>query len=315
MEKDLFDYIKMGWNKMTAKKNKQTASPAENGQRSNKIEVETANATPQEAMADISGEEQRFAKPWNFIAFQEKMLPMILTKVENLLPKAELYPERDLLLYINDPEKVEVVIENAFDNTLAAYIENRKGTSFRVISITQGEPEPIMLSARVNDEVTLAIRKRLQPATVQVQPEIVGPAVLEVLGSRCKIEKEGQILIPEEGKIWNIGWGEMAEINGIVRFNQIAWGYTHPENEDQKIFLISRAHAFIKFSNGRFKIAADIRGTRQSGKRTKVQRKVYPGEKPYELNVPGMTITLHDGDIIHLNGEKMKFHLPQAMNE
>lgn len=306
MDKDLFDYIKMGWDKMTSKKKGE--APAEKPvQPQTESTPEKVDAVKQqEVIEQPLPESIHPQKQWNYIAFLEKMPDLILARIGKLNIKGAAFAEKDLIIFCEDEEIVESMEQNGFAQYLKDYLDLKSEISFRNISIRQGKPALDMYNFKVNDEITLAIDnpKKDEPA----KDHSAQSATLEVMGTRCKLEDSPVILVPEKGKVWNIGWGKETEVNGLARLNQIAWTYAHPENENTKIFLVSRAHAHIKYINGCFNLIADIRGTRQAGKSTKVQR----GEKPEELLVPGLTYPLQDKDIIHLNKEKMIFRLLQA---
>lgn len=304
MSKDLFDYIKIGLDKLTSGKKKDEPIPVE------KI------PTPEEQVKkvdrpemDESSEEQEMdnrqpEKEWDYIAFQDKALPLVLNQINNLVSKPSSYPERDLMLLVKDTNKLQIIKDNLFDEVVANYIDLRAEYSFKSVSICKAVQQAGMITADINEFLAIAIRRVNKPKPVQ--PEEVAPATVKIMGSRCKLMGGDCILNPEEGKIWNIGWGDFVTINGITRINQIAWEYANPEKENLKRFLVSRAHAHIKYSKGHFNLYVDARGTNQAGKLTEVQR----GDQIHPLNVPGLAYQLKDGDIIHLNAEMMTFHHP-----
>lgn len=309
MDKDLFDYIKMGWNKMTASKKNDVPSHANSTVESqSESPAKKAHAEAQDTTSENVAFDEKPVKAWNYIAFQEKMPDLILEKIQRIGIKPEQFPDRDLVVFCNDPDKIDVIKENKFDEHLDEYIYLKKDKSFRSITVKEGVPGIGMVTSQVSDEITIALCR--QERAHSAQRSGAASATLEVLGTRCKLLNPDLVLEPEDGNIYNIGWGENTNVGGILRTNQIAWDYANPEKENTKVFLVSRAHAHIKFTQGCFNLIVDIRGTRQAGKRTKVQR----GEQIDELTVPGLTYPLQDKDIIILNSEKMKFHQPRTKN-
>lgn len=310
MSKDLFDYIKIGLDKITAGKKKEEPIPVDkvpsSEEQVKKVELPDGDETFEEQEMD----NLQPKKAWDYIAFQDKVLPVILEKTTNLVAKPSTYPERDLVLLVKEAEKMQVMIDNLFNEAVANYFELRTEHTFKSVTICEAGQQAGMITSDINEFLTIAIRRLNKPKPIQ--PEEVAPATVKVMGHRCKLKGGDCVLNPEEGKTWNIGWGDFVTINGVARFNQIAWEYTNPEKENINRFLVSRAHAHIKYSRGHYSLIVDVRGTRQAGKVTKVQR----GEQIHELNVPGLAYQLQDGDIIHLNAQMMVFdHLKTNPNE
>lgn len=259
----------------------------------------------QAAQPQQSEQPQQAANPndnqesFNYIKFLEDIRPKIQDKLKNIVSKTKTYPDRFLFIYIKDEGIYTLASKNNMAHAVNEYIANRTGESFKEVQLHHGNVEAGLQSVEINNTVVIAVGSGTPP------PPPPGLATISMLyeSSVCTLGVEQLVLDPQKQQLWNIGWDRETQINGRPRINHIAFFYKYPDQQDNSVFLVSRAHAHIKYAQGNYFLFVDARGTRQAGKRTKIER----GDQIFELTDTNVGYPLKDGDIIRLNGEYLLF--------
>lgn len=241
---------------------------------------------------------------FDYNAFLGDVRVRIYDKVQNLVAKSKTYPDRYLFVYINDDVVYKTALQHNMAHSLNEYIDDRTGDRFKDVHILTGPVKPGLQSVEVNDKVVIAVGSGTPPPP---PPPPARSAVIRMLynTSVCTLVDGDVVLDPSQNTLWNIGWGRDAEVNHRPRTNHIALQYKHPEQHEAGEYMISRAHAHIKSFEGTFYLYVEPRGTRQAGKRTKIER----GNQVFELSDVKVGRPLRDGDVIRLNGEYLLFTL------
>jgi len=252
---------------------------------------------PQPVLQPEPKKETRF----NYVGFLENIRPMILQKLEDQYPKLKNYSDYYLFIYINDKDAYQAARIYDMESSITVYIDSTRGKQFKAVQIHTGALQPGLMSAKVNDTVTIAVSNGV--ATPPPPQKIASLVLMHEETSVCTIGEGHFVLDPLVDTSWNIGWGKNTIVNGRPRINHIAFDYKNPDKQDAKVFMISRSHAHIKFINGNFFLYVEERGTRQAGKRTKIER----GNQIIELTDINVGRCLKDGDVIRLNGEYLQF--------
>ena len=285
-EKNILDYIKIGKNKVVDYFGKKSNKGMQVQQEQLRMETETDD------------------KPFDYIGFQEKLAADILNGLKKLMPKEKLYDKRDLVIFMEDEELFRLAINHDLPGYVGNYIELRAEKLHSII-IRKGMLPAGLVGRDIGDGVQIAV---INPEDKQKNAvKEIKKAVITMISekSACHLCGDKVELIPEEGKVWNIGWGEEVEINNRPRTNHIALQYREPDNQDTDVYMISRTHAHIKYTNGYYFLYVESQGTRQADKRTKIER----DGQVIELTDVNVGKPLRNKDIIRLNNEYLLFTL------
>lgn len=241
---------------------------------------------------------------FDYDAFLGDVRVRIYDKVQKLVAKSKTYPDRYLFVYVNDEAIYQTSLQHNMGHSLNEYMDDRTGDRFKDVHILTGPVKPGLQSIKVNDKVIIAVGSGTPPPP---PPPPARSAVITMLygTSECTLVGGDVILDPAKNTLWNIGWGRDAEVNHRPRTNHIALQYKNPEQHEADDYMISRAHAHIKSYDGTFYLYVEPRGTRQAGKRTKIER----GNQIFELSDVRVGRPLRNGDVIRLNGEYLLFTL------
>lgn len=294
MKKDAPYYISQGLKKMKDLfTGKQESLQQQDGQRQ-----EQPEEPAQPGMSDYTG-------------WMERVRDGIVRKLPSVVRKVSDYPDRNLLIYINEEGLLGQALEQRLDTYLNDWIELKTGSLMNAVKLHLGTPPAGLLTASVDTWVSIAVeRKTDTPSAGQGAGQPVGistetRAVVTVLRGCCAFSNGSVELVgSREDKTWNIGFGEFDDFGGRkVRMNQIALQYASPEGREKDPYPVSRAHAHISYKPGKgFIFYVDSRGVT---KWTAVQK----GEKVHRVTNTIAGIILEDGDIIILNREMLLFKI------
>ena len=287
MGKDIFNYMKLGWEKLTNRGTKVSNGMQPLGQ-------------PDEQVAKTVVDMENY---------RDELLKKIMLAVKKMVPKADVLTRRILTIYFQDDERFEWAEKINLANIARRYIDDNTGGELKEVKVVQGVAPQGERGFRWDDmQITLSetdtIEKPVQEDTVEEKPK---KAVLSMkyANSDCRIIGEPVELEPDEDKVYNIGWSKLTKVASRPRKNQIAFEYKEPDKHDNNVFAVSRAHAHIHFEQGYWFLVVEERGTRQAGKRTKIVR----DGKEKELATVGIGMVLRDNDEIRLNDEYILFRL------
>ena len=241
-----------------------------------------------------------------YTRFEENMKTLILQKLKEINNKPATYSTRKLFICINKEELFELAVQNNLDSLIADYIDDKAG-KLQAVELRQGTAPAGTMQKMVSNEVQIALCNP-ENFKERVMPEKKKIGVMKMLydSSECMLLNEPVLLEPEEGKIWYIGWGAEVEINNRPRKNHIALAYKEPEKHNAEVYMISRAHAHIKYREGYYYLYVE-RGLRENDERTKIER----GGRIIELSDKTTGRPLRDRDIIRLNNEYLIFTLEE----
>lgn len=241
-----------------------------------------------------------------YTRFEENMKTLILQKLKEINNKPATYSKRKLFICINKEELFELAVQNNLDSLIADYIDDKAG-KLQAVELRQGTAPAGTMQKMVSNEVQIALCNP-ENFKERAMPEEKKIGVMKMLydSSECMLLNEPVLLEPEEGKIWYIGWGAEVEINNRPRKNHIALAYKEPEKHKAEVYMISRAHAYIKYREGYYYMHVE-RGVRENDERTKIER----GGRIIVLSNKNAGQPLRDRDIIRLNNEYLIFTLEE----
>ena len=235
---------------------------------------------------------------------QTKVLDAVKRQVKN----KKILSNRILWIYIDDKQLQETALQHGWAERIADYVED-KWERVHSVCLEAGLPPTGGRSESLAENVELVIAS--PESRKQQQAPSQKMAILKMLydTSVCKLVGDTVELMPEEGRVWYIGWETDTEVDNRPRKNEIALTYKEPEKQDPKVFMISRAHAFIKYSQGYWFLHVE-RGVRTNDERTKIER----SGRVMELSDKTTGKPLKDRDVIRLNNEYLIFTIEQRQN-
>ena len=241
---------------------------------------------------------------FDYVGFLTGLREEVVDTIRQTVRNNNVLPERKLLIYIADDNLYTMAKGHDLATALADYVSERLA-NLHSVELRKGIiPESRLPKTVMTGIQMLLCRPETVIETLPSRPDTrkVATVTMRYKDSKCILFGETVTLEAEEGKIWYIGWGQKAVINNHPRENHIALGYKEPEKENSEYFMISRAHAYIKYMQGYFFLHVE-RGTRELEERTKIER----GEEIIELSDKTTGRALRNGDVIRLNNEYLLF--------
>jgi hypothetical protein len=234
------------------------------------------NGTP----AVASAESEILAGPTNAIAKKDDLCRGVIRLLKsNYSGGNPNFEDKVLTLWINDSLFYDSVSGDDFKEDLTSRVYDELGFDLSDIEIKNGAPSDGASSTQVMNNVYLQIQSVQVDNVGEAEPGIVRKAIItdvEDGGSTIegKYELDSQKIKELPGKRYNIGVGKTPRMdNGIRRFNDIAIDGDEKSPQFDKNKYVSRAHAYITYSENRgFMLHVEHGGTKEAGKRTSVNR-------------------------------------------
>lgn len=242
----------------------------------------------------------------DYVAGRDRIRDAVTRSLTKLVKSRRVAEGKALVIYLEDAYNYQMAISGGLDEYIGNFIEANTDYEFNQYLIRLGKPEVHDVAIHVLPGISMALR---MPVSAQVnqsqQPaehRVFYPAIIDVLKGRGSLKDNKPVeLLPENGKIYNIGIGCIEVIrNQNVRYNDIV--VDNDENSPMFKYnkYVSRAHAHIVFRTGYgYYLYAEERGTPTYGKRTEISRH---HTRPIRLDSPRTGHLLQDGDSIILNG-------------
>lgn len=161
--------------------------------------------------------------------------------------------------------------ESRFIQELAYFLDNQMGINFHSIDLIPGSGPVNTSFTEVAENVYIEIRKK----NVQIAARNAEISIVNNYGS---LKKEKYVLDAYEietlpAKRYNIGIGEVPDVRGRFRINQIAIDDDPSCSGFERNKYVSRTHAYIRYSsNDGFLLQAETEGTTKAGMRTRILR-------------------------------------------
>lgn len=204
--------------------------------------------------------------------------------------------DKTLALWITDGLFYDLLSSNNFKNQLMTSIVDELGLDFSSIEIMTGRlPEESLTP--IADGCFLQIKAK------QVVQSISRAEILQVEGfgsmQDASVCLDSQEIVSLPYARYNIGIGRRPKMDDNThRINQIAIDDSPTSEEYHKNKFVSRAHAFISYSEEYgFLLNVEHGGSRMAKKRTHI----YRGIEKIELDNVLIPVPLHDGDYIVLS--------------
>jgi len=232
----------------------------------------------------------------------------VLVAVKKQISNKKILSNRILWIYMDDKELLDKALQNGWADRIADYVED-KWDRVHSVCLKEGLPPTDSRSESLTKNVRLLIASPESQKQQQTPSQKVGVLKMLYDTSICKLVGDTVELMPEEGRVWYIGWETDTEVNNRPRKNEIALIYKEPDKQDQKVFMISRAHAYIMYSQGYWFLHVE-RGVRTNDERTKIER----SGRVMELSDKTTGKPLKDRDVIRLNNEYLIFTIEEKQN-
>lgn len=259
------------------------------------------NGTP----AGASGEPEILAGPTNAIAKMDDLCRGVIRLLRsNYSGSNPNFKDKVLTLWINDSLFYDSVSGGDFKEDLTTRVYDELGFDLSDIEIKNGMPAEGTSSTQIMNNAYLQIQSVQANNVGEAEPDIVRKAVISDIenGGSTKAgryELDSQAIKGMPGKRYNIGTGKTPLLNnGIRRFNYVVVDDDSESPQFDKNKYVSRAHAYISYSENRgFMLHVERGGTKEAGKRTSINR------AGVEIKVENVLIPqpLKHGDIIVLS--------------
>lgn len=234
----------------------------------------------------------------NIIEKEANLANLIIAKLKENSDGNTNFEKKELTVYVaNDNLFFDALMDNRFEDSLIAKLDEQLGISFGSVKLCSGKPNRDLLTTEIADNIFLHIKSNKLTSTIR-------KAIISSVAGCGSLIESCYHLDSEEIKTlplarYNIGIGSRPKVGmGPYRENHIAID-DNPNSEcyDQNKY-VSRAHAYITYSDhGGFLLHVEHGGTRAAGKRTHI----YRGGEPMEMLSPMVPIPLKDGDYIVLS--------------
>ena len=254
-----------------------------------------------------TGSERPVVLTDDYVAGRDKIRDAVIRNMARLVKSRRVAEGKALVIYMDDTYNYQMAVSGGLDEYIGTYIEANTDYGFRQYCIRLGKPEVHDVAVLICPGISMALRMPTAspdaqgPQPVQ-QQRVFSPAVVDVLEGRGSLKGGKPVeLMPEDGRIYNIGIGSVQVIkNRSVRYNDIVID----DDESSPMFsfnkYVSRAHAHIVFRAGfGYYLYAEERGTPTYDKRTEISRNQ---SKTIPLDSVRTGQLLQDGDSIILNG-------------
>lgn len=236
-------------------------------------------------------------KTTNSIDKQDKLLRAVIQCLKSNYGGGKISMiDKTLVLWITDGLFYDSLKGNNFQEQLMTSIVDELGLDFSSIEIMTGRlPEDSL--TQIADGCFLQLRAK------QVGQSISKAVIYQVESKGSMLDAsvfiDSQEIIDQPYARYNIGIGRRPKMDDNThRINQIAIDDSPTSEEYHKNKFVSRAHAFITYSDEYgFMLHVEHGGTRLAGKRTHI----YRGTDKTELDNVLIPVPLHDGDYIVLS--------------
>jgi len=299
MKTDLWNLPRILWNK--------TKDYLSNNKSDSFCKAETVPVT-HSASADNGGSQ----KPDTVIAtvFDEHqylydLQTLVLHTLKRTIANKHALSSRKVVIGIQNATLKDKALLSSWADRITDYIDDKWGPVHSV-EIQEGPLPANWMPVFLCEGIQLAVGS---PATLVHQaPRTRKVAVLKMLYDRsaCKLHGDIVEMQPEEGRIWHIGWGTDTEVDNRPRYNEVALEYKEPDMHDADVYMISRAHAYIKYLQGFWFLFVE-RGLRVNDERTKIER----DNRVIELSDCRAGKPLRNRDVIRLNNEYLLFTIEE----
>ena len=208
------------------------------------------------------------------------------------------FEKKELTVYVaNDNLFFDALMDNKFENTLIAKLDEQLGISFGSVKLCSGKPYKDLLTTEIFNNIFLHIKSN------KVTSNIRKAVIYSVEGNGSLIEScyhlDSEHIKTLPMARYNIGRGSQPNMGaGPRRENHIAIDDNPACVGAAQNKYVSRAHAYITYSDhGGFILHLEQGGSRAAGKRTHI----YRGGVPMELLNTMVPMPLKDGDYIVLS--------------
>lgn len=205
--------------------------------------------------------------------------------------------DKILSVYILDSMFYDSILSSDFKSILESALSDELGIVFNGIEVNRGPLPSDPETSELFSEVHIGIKALQRVQTIRKAVILPVENHGSTLDSKYYLDSEEIAKLPNHR--YNIGIGENPVMaDSSHRVNQIAVDDNRNSNEYDKNKYVSRAHAYISFSEEfGFLLNVELGGTRAAQKRTHIQR----GMEKIELNNVLIPAPLRDGDYIILS--------------
>lgn len=252
--------------------------------------VEVAAAEEKPAGQNILGK--------NIIEKEANLLKLIIAKLKENSDGNTNFEKKELTIYVaNDNLFFDALMDNKFENSLIAKLDEQLGISFGSVKLCSGKPYKDLLTTEIFNNIFLHIKSN------KVTSNIRKAVIYSVEGNGSLIEScyhlDSEHIKTLPMARYNIGRGSQPNMGaGPRRENHIAIDDNPACAGAAQNKYVSRAHAYITYSDhGGFILHLEQGGSRAAGKRTHI----YRGGVPMELLNTMVPMPLKDGDYIVLS--------------
>lgn len=259
-------------------------------EKDNKVVADQSEDTQIDLMAD-------------YVDGRDVLRDRIVSRLGKLVRRRQMAAEKALVIYIDDTYSYQQAVAYALANYMGTYIEANTDWQFKQVLVRLGKPEWNDVAVPVAAGFSMALRMpaTARPDNAEVRYEahrISYPATVKVLDGHGSMLEDQVVLMPIDGKVYNIGIGRVMVVGSSVRNNDIPVS----DDEHSPMFrfnrYVSRQHARIVYRAGKgYYLFAEERGTPANGKRTEISR----DSGVIRLDSPRTGQLLRDGDCIVLN--------------
>lgn len=260
----------------------------------------TPKAAPVSESAEVAkpaaGEHKSLGR--NIIEKEANITSLIIAKLKENSDGNTNFEKKELSIYIaNDNLFFDALIDDKFEESLIAKLDEQLGISFGRVRLCSGKPNRDLLTTEIFDNIFLHIKSNNISSTIRKAAIYSVDGRGSLLESCYHLDSEHIKILPMAR--YNIGRGKHPIMGaGFPRENHIAID----DNPAGANFVynkyVSRAHAHITYSDhGGFLLHVEYGGTRAAENRTHV----YRDGKLKEMLSTEVSYPLKDGDYIVLS--------------
>lgn len=234
----------------------------------------------------------------NIIEKEATLTNLIIAKLKENSDGNTKFENKELSIYIaNDNLFFDALIDNKFEESLIAKLDEQLGVSFGRVRLCSGKPNRDLLTTEIADNIFLHIKSNNLSSTIRKAVIYSVEGYGSLLESCYHLDSEHIKTLPMAR--YNIGRGKHPIMGvGFPRENHIAIDDNPNCAGAVQNQYVSRAHAHITYSDhGGFILHVEHGGTRAAENRTHVNHR---DGKSTEMLSTMITQPLKDGDYIVL---------------
>lgn len=256
-----------------------------------------SKAEEPEIQASVAPKAAVSEKATNSIDKQDNLLRAVIQCLKSNYGGSKIsMSDKTLTLWITDGLFYDLLSSNDFKDQLMTSIVDELGLDFSSIEIMTGRlPEESLTEIADGCFLQLKAKQVVQSISKAIIQQVEGFGSMQ----DASVLLDSQEIADLPYARYNIGIGRRPKMDDNThRINQIAIDDSPTSNEYHKNKFVSRAHAFISYSEEYgFLLNVEHGGSRMAQKRTHI----YRGVEKIELNNVLIPVPLHDGDYIVLS--------------